>query len=67
MRETDPSPLSLLSVPFAPVIAPALHTPISPEDHQHAAETGDTIVDVQAAQAQALQEQEAEEAEAATR
>ena len=54
-------------MPFAPVVPDRLQIPISVEDHQQAAETGDTIVDVQAAQAAFLEEEKQQEEEAATR
>ena len=61
------SPLPLLSVGRLPVLPPALNTPISPEAHQQAAETGDTIIDVQAVQAAALAEEQAQEEENANK
>ena len=60
----DPSPSR---VPFAPAVPDRLSIPISVEEHQQAAETGDTIVDVQAAQAAFLEEEKQQEEEAATR
>ena len=54
-------------MPFAPAVPDRLSIPISVEEHQQAAETGDTIVDVQAAQAAFLEEEKQQEEEAATR
>ena len=57
-----PSSLTSVGRPAVPLV---LRPPISPEDHQAAADAGDTIVDLAAAQeAQAAAAQAAEEEQA---